>query len=39
MFKKTVKNMVTAEVRQMALNIRASNENIGGCPIHFAQNV
>jgi len=38
MFKKNVRNKHTAEVRQMALKMRASNENPGGRPIILAQN-
>jgi len=37
MFRKMVKNKLTADARQIALNILASNEKPGGLPIIFAQ--
>jgi len=33
-----VKNKLTADARQMALNIRASNEKLPGLPIILVQN-
>jgi len=36
-FKKIFKNKATADARQIALNIRASNEKVGGDPKHFFQ--
>lgn len=36
-FKKMLRNKVTADARQMALNILASNGKTGGDPKHFFQ--